>query len=46
MKEKKRDKTKRYEIDMLQHAKKMIGQTGIFSSTPIKLLSYEERQKD
>lgn len=25
MKEKKRDKTKRYEIDMLQHAKKMIG---------------------
>ena len=44
MKEKKRDKTKRYEIDMLQHAKKMIGQTGIFSSLPMKLLSYVERK--
>lgn len=34
MKEKKRNKVKRYEVDMLEHAKKMIGQTSFFSCMP------------
>ena len=34
MKEKKRNKEKRYEIDMLEHARDMIGQTNIFSCIP------------
>ena len=36
MKEKKRNKLKRYEIDMLEHAKIMIGQTSFFSCSPTK----------
>ena len=34
MKEKKRNKTKRYEIDMLEHAERMIGRTKFFSCLP------------
>lgn len=37
MKEKKRNKTKLWEIDMLEHAKKMIGQTSFFSTVPVKV---------
>jgi len=35
MKEKKRDKRKRYEIDMLEIAEKIVAQTGFFSAVPI-----------
>lgn len=38
MKEKKKNKVKRYETDMLEHAKIMIGQTSYFSCTPTKQL--------
>ena len=34
MKEKKRNKEKRYEIDMLEHARDIISQTNIFSCIP------------
>lgn len=37
MKAKKRDKSKRYEIDMLEHAEKMTNETGIFSTLPIQM---------
>lgn len=45
MKEKKRDKTKSYEIDMLEHAEQMINKTGIFSCLPLSTLPYAERVK-
>jgi hypothetical protein len=44
MKEKKRDKSKRYEIDMLQHAKKMIGEIGVFSALPLKFVKNNSEQ--
>ncbi len=46
MKEKKRDKSKSYEIDMLEHAESMIGKTGIFSCLPLSTLPHTERVRN
>jgi hypothetical protein len=35
MKAKKKDKKKRYEIDMLEHAVQMVGKTSFFSCLPL-----------
>ena len=43
MKAKKRDKTKRYEYDMLEHAEEMVGKTSFFSSIPFGELQFNER---
>jgi hypothetical protein len=43
MKEKKRNKTKRYEIDMLEHAEQMIGKTKFFSCLPYSTIHNKKR---
>lgn len=46
MKAKKANKTKRYEIDMLEHAEELIGKTGFFSTIPFSELGLNERLRN